>query len=128
MNKCFIFRDHTNNDFYSLHVKLDRHTGAIYIVASDVRVILGLSTEETQNFTLNDEIFCVSGLLKMLKTMPERRCNAFRDWFEFQILPRIIDEFNSFTPNDALYEINDTLNWIGDKLEEIKELLGNEQR
>ena len=128
MNKTFIFRDYTNNDFYSLHVKLDRHTGAIYIDASNVRVILGLSTDETQNFALNDEIFCVSGLLKMLKAMPGQRCNAFRDWFVYQILPRIIDEFNSFTPNDALYEINDILNWIGDKLEEIKELLENGQR
>ena len=128
MNKTFIFRDYTNNDFYLLHVKLDRHTGAIYIDASDVRVILALSTEETQNFAMNDEIFYVSGLLKMLKTIPGQRCDAFRDWFVYQILPRIIDEFNSFTPNDALYEINDILNWIGDKLEEIKELLENGQR
>ena len=128
MNKCFIFRDYTNDDYYLLHVKLDRRTGLIHVDASDVRVILGLSTDETQNFTLNDEIFYVSGLLKMLKTLPVRRCNAFRDWFEYQVLPRIIDEFNNFTVNDELYEIIEALNWMGDKLEEIKELLGNEQR
>ena len=120
MDKTFIFRDYTNNAFYPLLVNIDRNTGVILVDAYDAGAILGLSEEDIQNLAKNGPFIDAESLLKLLKSKPEPRQHTFRDWFEFQILPRIIDEFNNFTPNDALYEIHDLL-------EEIKDLI-NEQR
>ncbi|MBR1602879.1 MAG: hypothetical protein IJ667_05515 [Synergistaceae bacterium] len=121
MNKCFIFRDYTDSTFYPLLVSIDRNTGEICVNADDIEDILPLSGEDILKLMVdfNRHIY-VDALLRVLKSKPELRNHPFRDWFEFQILPRIIDEFNNFTPNDALYEIHDLL-------EEIKDLI-NEQR
>ena len=120
MDKCFIFRDYTNNAFYPLRVYLDRQAGYIAVNANDIKNILHLSAEDIQNLAEKAYLINLEPLLKFLKSKPELRQHSFKDWFEFQILPRIIDEFNSFTPNDALYAIRDLL-------EEIKDLI-NEQR
>ncbi|MBR1602113.1 MAG: hypothetical protein IJ667_01570 [Synergistaceae bacterium] len=119
MDKCFIFRDYTNNAFYPLRVYLDRQAGYIAVNANDIKNILHLSAEDIQNLAEKAYLINLEPLLKFLKSKPELRQHSFKDWFEFQILPRIIDEFNSFTPNDALEEISDTL-------EEIKEILEDE--
>ena len=121
MNKCFIFRDYTNNAFYPLRVHLDRQAGYIAVNANDIKNILHLSAEDIQNLAENACLIDLEPLLKFLKSKPELRQHPFRDWFEFQILPRIIDEFNNFTPND-------TLNWIGELLEWIKDLLLEEKK
>ena len=128
MNKCFIFRDYTNNDFYPLRVHSDRQAGYIAVNANDIKSILQLSDEDIRNLAGKGYLIDLEPLLKMLKSKPELRQHPFRDWFEFQILPRIIDEFNNFTPNDALYAIRDLLEWIKDLLLEEKKDLINEQR
>ncbi|MBR1603180.1 MAG: hypothetical protein IJ667_07060 [Synergistaceae bacterium] len=120
MNKCFIFRDYERDILYMFHVYIDKTSCDIWVDAGNVTAILALSTEDIQDFTEDGQTIDVEQLLKMLKIKPELRQHPFKDWFEFQILPRIIDEFNNFTPNDALEEISD-------KLEEIKDLI-NEQR
>ena len=119
MKKYFIFRNYDNSSFWPLCVELDKINGKIYIDSIDVGNIVGLAYEDVKDFTINGDslYFSPEGLLKMLKSKPERRFDTFRNWFEYQILPRILDEFNSFTLNDTLCEINDTLNQISGLLE-----------
>lgn len=120
MDKTFIFRDYTNSAFCPLLVNIDKNTGVILVDAYSAGAILGLSEEDIQNLAGNGLFIDANSLLKMLKSKPELRQHPFKDWFEFQILPRIIDEFNNFTPNDALYAIRDLL-------EEIKDLINGQR-
>ena len=106
MRKCFIFRDYENNIFYPLHVSIDRNAGKILVNTDDIENILCLSDEDMRKLAADyNGRTGIDALLRLLKSKPELQRHPFKDWFELQILPRIIDEFNSFTIIDAAEEI-----------------------
>ena len=74
--------------------------------------ICNIEPSEIKNFIDDNINFHSIELLNMLKSKSELRNNQFRSWFENTILPRIIDEFNTFSVNESLERINEKLDSI----------------